>query len=319
VQTSAPAIVRTHSLTKTYGQFTAVDSLDLVVRRGEIYGFLGPNGAGKTTTILMLVGTLRPTAGCIELLEQPFDQRSIRLRRHLGVISENQYLYDDMTALEYLDFFGRLYQVDRRANRVREVLEMVDLWEARNELIRHFSRGMQQKLGISRALLHDPELLIWDEPVSGLDALAIRQVREIILNLRRSGKTILLSSHILSEIEKTADRVGILFKGRLVAEDTVDHLRRRLGTDLRVTLEVDQVQPPIVEALDALPMVRRVDANGTWINVTVDMIGDHRAAISDTVFRNGGHVLGMRVQEMSLEEMFVSLNEQTIAQLLTQS
>jgi ABC-2 type transport system ATP-binding protein len=264
----------------------------------------------------MLVGTVRPTSGSIELLGQPFTQDSRRLRRHLGVISENQYLYDDMTGLEYLDFFGRLYQVESRAARIRDMLGMVHLWDSRDVLIRHFSRGMQQKLGIARALLHDPELLIWDEPVSGLDALAIRQVREIILKLRRDGKTILLSSHILSEIEKTADRVGILFKGRLVAEDTVDHLRRRIGTDVLVSIEVDLVQPRIIEALGELPMVRRVQPNGHRLDVSVDLVGDHRALISDTVFRHGGHILGMQVKEMSLEDMFVSLNEQTVAQLL---
>src|SRR5258708_7470222 len=187
---TAEAIVQTRALTKRYGRLTAVDSVSLLIRRGEIYGFLGPNGAGKTTTILMLVGTVRPTSGSIELLGQPFTQDSRRLRRHLGVISENQYLYDDMTGLEYLDFFGRLYQVGGRAARIREMLGMVNLWEFRDVLIRQFSRGMQQKLGIARALLHDPELLIWDEPVSGLDALAIPQVPEIILNPPRAAKPI---------------------------------------------------------------------------------------------------------------------------------
>ena len=239
------------------------------------------------------------------------------LRRHLGVISENQYLYDDMTALEYLDFFGRLYQVGGRAARIREMLEMVNLWESREVLIRQFSRGMQQKLGIARALLHDPELLIWDEPVSGLDALAIRQVREIILNLRRDGKTILLSSHILSEIEKTADRVGILFKGQLVAEDTVDHLRRRIGGDTQLIVEVERIEPATLASLDDLPMVRQVQANGHQLAITVDLADDYRAAISDAVFRSGGHIVGMRMKEMSLEDMFVTLNEQTVAQLLT--
>jgi ABC-type multidrug transport system ATPase subunit len=297
----------------------AVDSVNLLIRRGEIYGFLGPNGAGKTTTILMLVGTIRPTFGSIELLGQPFSLDSRRLRRHLGVISENQYLYDDMTALEYLDFFGRLYQVAGRTARIRAMLEMVSLWDSRDVLIRQFSRGMQQKLGIARALLHDPELLIWDEPVSGLDALAIRQVRELILNLRHDGKTILLSSHILSEIEKTADRVGILFKGQLVAEDTVDHLRRRIGGDTRLIVDVERVQPAILESLGDLPMVRQVEANGRQLAITVDVADDYRAAISDAVFRSGGRIVGMRMSEMSLEEMFVTLNDHTVARLLSPS
>lgn len=310
-------MVETRVLSKRYGRFTAVDSVSLVIRRGEIYGFLGPNGAGKTTTILMLVGTIRPTSGSIELLGQLCKQDSLELRRCLGVISESQYLYDDMTALEYLEFFGRLYNVAGRAARIRDMLEMVNLWERRDVLIRQFSRGMQQKLGIARALLHDPELLIWDEPVSGLDALAIRQVREIILNLRRDGKTILLSSHILSEIEKTADRVGILFKGQLVAEDSVEHLRQQIGGDTSVIVEVERVQPTILDAVSDLPMVRQVQADGRQLAVTVDLEGDYRAVISDAVFRGGGHIVGMRMKEMNLEEMFVTLNEQTVAQLLT--
>jgi ABC-2 type transport system ATP-binding protein len=314
---TAEALVETRDLTKRYGRFTAVDAVSLLIRRGEIYGFLGPNGAGKTTTILMLVGTIRPTSGSIELLGQPFNQDARSLRRHLGVISENQYLYDDMTALEYLDFFGRLYEIPGRRARIHDMLAMVNLWGFRDVLIRQYSRGMQQKLGIARALLHDPELLIWDEPVSGLDALAIRQVREIILSLRHDGKTVFLSSHILSEIEKTADRVGILFKGQLVAEDTVDHLRRRIGGDTEVIVEVECVQPPILEALAALPMVRRVRVDGQQLGVTVDLADDYRATISDTVFRRGGRIVGMRMREMSLEEMFVTLNDQTVAQLLS--
>jgi ABC-type multidrug transport system ATPase subunit len=235
-------VIRTEQLCKRYGSFVAVDALNLHVHPGEIYGFLGPNGAGKTTTLMMLLGVIRPTSGRVEVLGQPFDGTSFALRRRMGVVAEDAWQYDEMTAYEYLAFFARLYRVAKPGPAIQSLLERTELWERRQVLVSGYSRGMRQKLNLCRALLHDPELLILDEPVSGLDPNGIRQVRALLVEENRRGRTILISSHILSEIEQTAHRVGIIAGGRLLAEDSVAGLRARLGEGQRI--EVEFQQPP---------------------------------------------------------------------------
>ena len=185
---------------------------------------MGPNGAGKTTTILMLLGIVPPTSGEIFVLGQKVAGLDARLRTRIGVVPEHQSLYDDMTAWEYLTFFSSLRGVSNPKSRVSELLEYFDLLPYRDVRLGEYSHGMRQKVNIIRGVLHDTELLILDEPVMGLDPLGVRQVRDLILAQRERDKTVLISSHILSEIEKTADRVGIMNKGRLVAEDLVDNI-----------------------------------------------------------------------------------------------
>ena len=172
-------LIRAEHLAKHYGSVHAVRDLNLAVRPGEIYGFLGPNGAGKTTTLLMLLGIERPTAGRLELFGQPAPVDPFAVKRRLGVVGESQYLYDDLSAWEYLQFFGRLYGVADAERRGQELLERLGLWDFRRLRARDHSRGMQQKLGLARALLHRPELLVLDEPVSGLDPHGIRQVPKL--------------------------------------------------------------------------------------------------------------------------------------------
>jgi ABC-2 type transport system ATP-binding protein len=328
------AVLRARGLAKRYGTVDAVRDLDLEVRRGEIYGFLGPNGAGKTTTLLMLLGIERPTAGRIELFGRPGPIDPFRDRPRIGVVGEQQYLYDDLSAWEYLRFFGRLYGVARADRRAQELLERLELYEFRRLRARDFSRGMQQKLGLARALLHRPELLVLDEPVSGLDPHGIRQVREILTEENGRGATVLLSSHILSEVERTADRVGILFGGRLVAEDDVARLSSRLEPDPVIELDVDQLTPAIVERLGEQPFVRAVELapNGHGpdqgsdqgsdqglLRVRVAAGGDYRRDVSAIVSHHGGLITGMRQQQLSLEEAFVRLTSESVQALTRDS
>jgi len=172
-------VIRTSNLGKRYGDFWAVRDLNLNVKAGEIYGFLGPNGAGKTSTILMVLGIIRPTTGKLTLFEEG-DASRLDIRRRIGVVSESQFFYPEMTMGEYLDFFGELYRVEGRKQRIMQLAERVDLAHVLDRRLGTFSRGMQQKVGFLRALLHEPELLILDEPVSGLDPMGIRQVRDLI-------------------------------------------------------------------------------------------------------------------------------------------
>jgi ABC-type multidrug transport system ATPase subunit/ABC-type transport system involved in multi-copper enzyme maturation permease subunit len=316
----APFVLRARGLVKRYATVEAVRGLDLAVRRGEIYGFLGPNGAGKTTTLLMLLGIEQPTAGTIEVFGHagPIDPFRDKLR--IGVVGEQQDLYDDLSAWEYLQFFGRLYRVPHPERRARELLERLDLDEFRRLRARDFSRGMQQKLRLAQALLHAPELLVLDEPVSGLDPGGIRQVREILTEENRRGTTILLSSHILSEVERTAHRVGILAGGRLVAEDDVARLAAKLEPDALIELDVEQLRSSVVESLREQPFVHAVErgSNGHGSNqgslrVRVAADADYRGAVSAVVGRHGGLITDMRQRRLSLEDAFVRLTSESEA------
>jgi ABC-2 type transport system ATP-binding protein len=315
----APVVIRARGLVKRYGTVEAVRGVDLAVRRGEIYGFLGPNGAGKTTTLLMLLGIVQPTAGTIEMFGRVGPIDPFRDKLQIGVVGEQQYLYDDLSAWEYLLFFGRLYRVPHPEPRARELLERLDLDEFRRLRARDFSRGMQQKLRLALALLHAPDLLILDEPVSGLDPHGIRQVREILAEENARGVTILLSSHILSEVERTAHRVGILAGGRLVAEDDVAHLTARLESDALIEIDVEQLQAGAVESLREQPFVRSVvlGSNGqrpdhAVLQVRVAADADYRRAVSAVVSQHGGLITDMRQQRLSLEDAFVRLTAESV-------
>src|SRR5690606_31872662 len=195
---------------RRFAECTAVDNLSLTARPGEIYGFTGGNGAGKTTTIRMLLGILSPDAGAIRICGHPVRRGDRAGRVLVGAVGEVQHLYADMSLADYLAFFAALYGVVRPRQRAAAMLDAVGLGDRAGDRAVDLSKGLQQKLGLARALLHDPPVLILDEPVSGLDPHGIREVREIICRERDRGRTVFLSSHVLSEIERTADRVAIL-------------------------------------------------------------------------------------------------------------
>lgn len=308
-------MIRTQNLTKKYNGFKAVNNLNLEVKEGEIYGFLGPNGAGKTTTILMLLGILKPTQGKIYLFGQDMTKDSLSIKKKMGVVSEKQYLYKEMTAGEYLNFFADLYAVKNRRKKIEGLLEAVNLLEVRNKKLGAFSRGMQQKLGFARALLHDPQLLLLDEPVSGLDPTGIKQVRDLIEQENRKGRTIFISSHLLSEVERLCGRVGIINKGRLLAEDSMDNLRKRLTDVVELEIELSQAKKKIIDTLAAFDFVKRLKREGNLLTIKVKTDKDYRAQISEAISQQGGIVLGIKKKEMSLEEAFITITEKNISLL----
>jgi ABC-2 type transport system ATP-binding protein len=220
-------VIEAEGLTKRFGSRTAVDALTLVARPGEIYGFLGPNGAGKTTTIRMLLGILRPDHGDVRICGKLVRPGDTETRRLMGAVAEVQHLYADMTCREYLQFFASLYRVPQPDRRITQVLEDVKLGDRAGDRAITLSKGLQQKLGLARALLHDPPILLLDEPVSGLDPHGIREVREIVCRERDRGRLVFFSSHVLSEVERTADRIGIMRQGRLVIESAIGDLLTR--------------------------------------------------------------------------------------------
>lgn len=308
-------MIRTENLTKEYDGFKAVDNLNLDVKEGEIYGFLGPNGAGKTTTILMLLGILRPTRGRIYLLEQELNKNFLSLKRRIGVVSEKQYLYKEMTAGEYLDFFADLYGVKDKKKKIDQLLKSVSLLQVKNRKLGAFSRGMQQKLGFARALLPDPELLLLDEPVSGLDPTGIRQIRNLIEKENKKGRTIFISSHLLSEVEKLCREVAIINEGKLLAEDTMENLRRKLSKTVELEIELSQAKKEITKALSSFDFIQDIKQRENLLTLRVKSDQDYRAPISETISRQGGIVLGIKVKEMSLEEAFITITQKNISLL----
>jgi ABC-2 type transport system ATP-binding protein len=227
---SAPAL-SLRGLTKTFSGKPAVDRLDLEVRAGELYALLGPNGAGKTTTLRMIAGLLKPDAGDIRIFGIDARAEPLAAKRIMSWLPDEPMLYDKLSAWEYLEFVAGLWSVDLATTRARaeELLRMLDLWDHRNERCEGFSRGMKQKTVLAAALIHDPKLLMLDEPLTGLDAAIARQVKDLLQARARAGGAIILTTHILDVAERLADRIGIIQTGRLAAQGTLAELRSSAG------------------------------------------------------------------------------------------
>jgi ABC-2 type transport system ATP-binding protein len=234
---SSDAALELRGLTKVYGK-PAVDHLDLTVRSGELYALLGPNGAGKTTTLRMVSGLLKPDGGSIRIFGVDALADPLAAKKITAWLPDEPMLYDKLTPVEYLDFVAGLWGVDAKIARKRteELLRWLDLWEQRAQRCESFSRGMKQKTSLAGALIHDPRLLILDEPLTGLDAGAARQVKDLLQERARTGATIIITTHILEVAERIADRIGIIARGKLLAEGTLEELRARAGAD-KSTLE----------------------------------------------------------------------------------
>jgi ABC-2 type transport system ATP-binding protein len=278
----------------------ALQGVDLTVEAGEIFGFLGPNGAGKTTTIKILLGLIRPTSGQGTLLGRPFG--SVEARRDLGFLPDSPNFYRYLTARELLEFHGRLHGLTGSdlAARIEEVLEQVQLaGDARSRQLRTYSRGMLQRTGIAAAILHRPRLVILDEPMNGLDPLGRHQFRDLILQLKGDGATLLLSSHVLADIEATADRVAILHEGRVVQCGTLDDILARDERAVEIHFDVDAAAlPPLTRELDAL----RPGSRG-WIGLARDP--EEASRIVRKILDSGGQLLGFHPHRITLEEFFV--------------
>ena len=247
-----PAIT-IENLSKTYkgkkrARVEALKGMSLTVEQGEIFGFLGPNGAGKSTTIKCLVGLIQPTSGSARIQGLPVTQ--VESRRSMGYLPENPAFYDYLSAEEYLGFVGRTYGMpaDRLAARCGEVLRQLDLWDARRRPMRGYSKGMVQRVGLAQTLIHDPDVYILDEPMSGLDPIGRALVKEIILDLRKQGKSVFFSTHITDDVEKVCDRVGVIVQGTLVAVDRVETILRSGVEGYQVHLRTPVGQPTAVVA-----------------------------------------------------------------------
>ena len=233
-----PAIIETKNLTKRYGGLTAVNDLSLAVEQGAIYGFVGPNGAGKTTTMRMLTTLLQPTSGEAWVAGCSTTKDARGVRRAIGYMPDFFGVYDDMKVWEYLDFFAACYEIPEvtRTGLITDLLELVDLTHRREDMVDTLSRGMKQRLCLARTLAHDPQVLILDEPASGLDPRARIEIRELLMELSRMGKTIFFSTHILADVAEICTQVGIVEAGRLVAQGSMQEMQRRLMPHRRLNI-----------------------------------------------------------------------------------
>jgi len=315
-------VIRTKDLTKRYGESIAVDALNLHVQPGEIYGLLGPKGAGKTTTLLMLLGILPPTSGSIFLFDFPLTpERYFAIKRRIGVVGERPCFYDDMTAQENLRFVARLYAVRNARERIERLMEALKLSSLLDVCPGDYSPDMRQKLAFVRALLPDPDLLILDEPTSGLDPCGVGAVRQLVQAQNQTGKTVLISSCTLSDLERTAHRVGIVHHGRLLTQDAVAGLWARLASEQQIELELAEPKPSLLTALAQLPSVRGVEGleDGEGRRFTVHLSGgdDARAELSRAVTGQGGTIVAMQHRSRHQEGVAVTITEKDIPRLTT--
>jgi ABC-2 type transport system ATP-binding protein len=303
-------MIDVEGLTKIYGPRTAVDALTFHVEKGEIVGFLGPNGAGKTTTMRMLTGYLPPSGGSASVAGFDTFARSLDARKHIGYLPETVPLYTEMTVAAYLDFMASLRKVPNRRAAVQRAMEATHIQDRAHMNIGKLSKGYRQRVGLSQALVHDPDVLILDEPTIGLDPRQIIEVRELIKSLA-GQHTILISTHILPEVEQICSRVLIIHKGRLVAEDTPKNLSARLRGAERIGLQVAGDGASLAKTLAAVPGVQEVQAalDGRF-EIAVAPGQDVRAQIAAAVVNGGWGLLELAPVGMSLEEIFLQLTQE---------
>ncbi len=306
---TAPPIpaVQTIGLTRTYGTMTALSALDLTVNKGDLFGFIGSNGAGKTTTLRILATFLAPTAGTARVLGHDVVRDADAVRHVIGYMPDFFGVYKDMEVTEYLDFFGACYKIAtaQREKTVSDVLELVGLSEKKGALIGALSRGMQQRLGLARVLIHDPQLLLLDEPASGLDPRARIEMMAILQELQRLGKTIIISSHILSELQTLCNRVAIIEKGKLIYSGPVQGVRDQLATGRVVWVRVASDPERALELLRARPEVTEAAPVDGQLKITLASHDTDHSVIAETLVHGGARLIELREDELGLEEVFL--------------
>jgi ABC-2 type transport system ATP-binding protein len=304
-------MIETKKLTKTFGDLVAVDNLDLRIEAGEIFGFIGPNGAGKTTTMRILVTLLAPTSGAAFIDGLDVTKQGKQVRRRVGYMPDFMGVYDDLKVFEYLEFFAAAFGIEYRKREaiVDGVLELTDLVSKRDTAVDSLSRGMQQRLGLARVLIHDPKVLILDEPASGLDPRARIEIRELLRELKRMGKTIMISSHILSELEEICDRIGIIERGQLVFGGTLADIRPRLGIQCKVRVKVLGDPDRAMELLTALPQIQTVEPVGDYLSVTFCEGRTTDGVIARTLVQGGVDLVYLQPEQLKLDDAFLQLTK----------
>jgi ABC-2 type transport system ATP-binding protein len=302
-------MIKARSLGRRFGDYTAVEGLDLNIGRGEVFGFLGPNGAGKTTTVRMLACLIQPSAGSATIgglrLDDPEDARQIR--RMVGILTERSGFYENLTALKNLRFYADLYRIDRRSSdaRIRLLLDMFGMSRWKEAKVGGFSKGMRQKLALVRCLVHDPEVLFLDEPTAGLDPESARAVRDAIVQLKNEGRTIFLCTHNLDEAERLCDRVAIVNR-RVLYEDTPEKLKDA-AYGRRIIVRLERMDGPVYRAVSRLDVVADVRQEDDSMILEVSDPDRHCADVVNAIVEAGGRIMSVGELRHSLEEVYIKL------------
>ena len=312
------ATIEIQNLTKRYGELTAVDRLSLSIDQGDIFGFVGPNGAGKTSTIRMIAGLLQPTSGEITVAGHSVKRNPEEVKRLIGYMPDYFGVYPDLKVWEYLEFFSTCYQIPerQRPGLIEGLLELVDLNLRKEEMVDRLSRGMKQRLSLARTLIHDPQVLILDEPASGLDPRARVEIRESLVELSHMGKTIFFSTHILADVSEICTRVGIIEAGKLVATGNLDDLQSQIMPHRRIEISLlDKVQEAQIILRDSPGVIRieldpdhQENENGkTRHRVVIDFSGEdpQLSQVLIELVKNGIPVLHFSEDNRDLEEIFL--------------
>ena len=299
--------VQTVGLTHFYGDMAALVNLDLTVNKGDLFGFIGSNGAGKTTTLRILATFLTPTSGQAFVQGHDVVRDADAVRHVIGYMPDFFGVYKDMEVTEYLDFFGACYKIParQREKTVNDVLELVGLSEKKGALIGALSRGMQQRIGLARVLIHDPQVLLLDEPASGLDPRARIEMMAILQELQRLGKTIIISSHILRELETLCNRVAIIEKGRLIYAGPVQGVRDQMSTGRVIWVKVVSDQAQALDLLKARAEIASIEPVDGRLKITLANHELDASFLAEALVRGGAKLVQLQEDELGLEEVFL--------------
>lgn len=299
-------VVETNNLTKTYDGFTAVDGLNLRIEEGEIFGFLGPNGAGKTTTILMLLGLTEPNSGKAQVCGYNPTREPLKVKRIVGYLPERVGFYEDLTARQNLRYTAELNNLPKEEveKKITDLLATVGLSEVADQQVSTFSRGMKQRLSIADIRVKDPKLAFLDEPTTGIDPEGIDEILKLIVSMAKRKITVIFCSHQLHQVQKICTRVGILAKGHLVADGSIDRLGGKTagGGRYRIEAEVAQASPELVDSIKQVKGVLAVQASGSSLLIGCDK--DLRGQIAKLIVDSGSLLVGMKIEEYSLEKIY---------------
>lgn len=297
------------NLVKNYGKFRAVDNLCLEIGKGEIYGFVGANGAGKTTTMKIVAGLLKPTSGSVVVAGMDILRYPVSYKNKIGYMPDFFGVYDDLKVTEYLDFYSGVYGIEKsqRPKLIDELLELVNLTDKKDFYVNDLSRGMKQRLCLARSLIHNPELLILDEPASGLDPKARVEMKEVLKELRDLGKTIIISSHILPELAELCTSIGIIEKGKMIVSGTVEDIMKKTSHKKIVRMKLLGDLEGAVKLLKEQPSIENVNVHNDYLEADFNGTDEMLAEILKTAVKNELPVVSFTEVEVNLESIFMHL------------
>ena len=304
-------MIEAHDLTKKYGDLFAIKSLELNLQKGDVFGFIGPNGAGKTTTMRILATLLNPTWGEAYVCGYSIYTRPRDIRRSIGYMPDFFGVYDDMKVIEYLEFFAAAYRIKGAARKkiCDEVLDLVDLGYKREALVTSLSRGMTQRLGLARVLLHDPQVLLLDEPASGLDPRARIEIRGLLKELRNMGKTIMVSSHILPELADICNKIGIIERGELLVNEDVATVMKKVRRQTILNISVVGDQQPAMRLLEGHTSIDKLDQRDHMIVATLKAEVVDYSDLATLLIQSGQRLTMFKEDELNLETAFMALTK----------